>query len=245
MKNKLKSALKVSPFGIYEFFRDKKSHNLRKEKSDMIFEKYLSATNTKKLHIGCGDNFLEGWLNTDLNSSDNIGYLDAGKPFPFQAESFQFIFSEHLFEHLDVEQQINMIKECLRILKPNGVLRIATPSLDFLNDLYNAPKKPKNDFYINWAIDRLPGLQPVNKYISDVSVHQNYIINHFYKAWGHKMIHNYKSLQSLALQIGFTQVKEKNVGESEIYELRNIERHGEVIPVEINTLETMVVELSK
>lgn len=245
MKNKLKRALKVSPYGIYEYFRDNRNNKLRDDKSDLIFKDYLSISDIKKLHIGCGDNFLDGWLNTDLNSSDRVGYLDAGKPFIFKDESFDFIFSEHLFEHLDVEQQINMLKESLRVLKGNGVLRIATPSLDFLNDLYNTPKIPENEFYINWAINRLPGLQPVKNKVNDVDVHQNYIINHFYKAWGHKMIHNYKSLESLALQIGFSEVKKGSVGVSEINELRKIERHGEVIPAEVNLLETMVVELRK
>ena len=45
------------------------------------------------LNLGCGPNILEGWLNTDIEPiDDRVVYLDAGKPFPFEDETFDFIF---------------------------------------------------------------------------------------------------------------------------------------------------------
>lgn len=59
------------------------------------------------------------------------------------------------------------------------------------------------------------------------------------------MIHNYSSIKNLALQCGYTQVKQCHVGESDVAILRNIEKHGYIIPENINLMETMVIEIIK
>ena len=71
------------------------------------------------------------------------------------------------------------------------------------------------------------------------------MINNFFKAWGHQMIHNFSSIKKLALQCNYANVRECKVGESEVSFLQNIEKHGTVIPERINLIETMVVEIIK
>lgn len=246
MKKRLKKILQVPPIRIYENFRDKKILKNRISKRDALIHSYFKDNSLKKLHIGCGANLLEGWLNTDFNDKEeNIAYLDAGEIFPLPLESFDYIFSEHLFEHLEVDQQINMLKESLRILKPNGIMRIAMPSLEFLFDLYSSPNTIENRDYVNWYIKHSPYLSKVNRQVNDESFHYCYIINNFFKAWGHKMIHNFDSLNSLANQAGFSQIIETEVGKSDFSDLQNIEKHGNIIPAVFNKQETMVVELKK
>lgn len=50
---------------------------------------------------------------------------------PFGANSFDAIFCEEAIEHIPLAKGENLLGECLRILKPGGVLRISTPNLDF------------------------------------------------------------------------------------------------------------------
>jgi predicted SAM-dependent methyltransferase len=138
-----------------------------------------------------------------------------------------------------------MLKESFRILKKGGVMRIATPSLDFLFNLYANPKTLENKQYVNWAVENIPNLRIVNNLIINSEEHYNYVINNFFKAWGHQMIHNYSSIEKLALQCGYSQAENCNVGESSYEMLRNIEKHGTIIPEEINLIETMVVEIVK
>jgi predicted SAM-dependent methyltransferase len=48
----------------------------------------------------------------------------------FEDNTFDFIFSEHFFEHLFLDEAIDLLQECYRILKPNGVVRIVVPDAD-------------------------------------------------------------------------------------------------------------------
>lgn len=245
MKNKIKKILSYSPYGVYEIFRDRKKQKQSLKTQKILIDNYINNNEVKKMQIGCGSNILDGWLNTDLNDSYEIAFLDAGGKFPISANTFDYIYSEHLFEHLKVEQQLNMFQESYRILKKGGVLRIATPTLDFLFDLYNNPKTPKSKDYVNYYISYFPQFKKVNELVIDKDEHYNYVINNFFKAWGHQMIHNFSSINKLALQCNYTQVRRAKVGESDIPFLQNIERHGTIIPERINELETMVVEIIK
>ena len=72
MKKKVKNLLSFSPFGLYEIFRDNKIHTKRIKNQRVIIDNYLENYDIRKMQIGCGSNILDGWLNTDLNYSDEI-----------------------------------------------------------------------------------------------------------------------------------------------------------------------------
>lgn len=245
MRKPIKKLLSLSPYGIYVFFRNVRINDRKLKNQHSAFKNYIALTGKKKLHIGCGSNFLDGWLNTDLNWGNKVVYLNAAESFPLPDNSFDFVYNEHLFEHLNEEQQLNMLTECFRILKENGILRIATPSLNFLFDLYSNKNNKLNKSYINWAMNHSPRLRSVRVKTSGSLHYHNYVINHFFKAWGHQMIHNEKSLIELGKYCGFSEVKFVEVGESEHPELKNVEQHDTIIPPEFNRLETMVSELKK
>jgi predicted SAM-dependent methyltransferase len=245
MKKKIKYILSFSPYSLYEIFRNKKKHNIRIKNQKLIINDYLKNNEVKKIQIGCGSNFLEGWLNTDLKDSDTIAFLDAGEKFPIESDTFDFVYSEHLFEHLTVEQQHNMLVESYRILKKGGVMRVATPSLDFLFSLYANPMTLENRQYVNWAVDNIPNLGIISNSIIDIEEHYCYVINNFFKAWGHQMIHNYSSLKKMAMQNRFSDFRLSSVNKSEVLYLQNIENHGTIIPENMNIIETMVVEIIK
>src|SRR3989344_4506916 len=84
---------------------------------------YLSTNEIKKLHLGAGGNILEGWCNTDIYPDMKKGvFLDVTKKFPFSDNTFDYVFTEHTMEHIELRQGIRMLKECLRVLKPGGQL---------------------------------------------------------------------------------------------------------------------------
>lgn len=105
-----------------------------------IFDQYLRhSEGPRKLHLGCGGNYLAGWLNTDYYRDDKRSRLDVTKRFPFPDGSFDFAFSEHMIEHISYTDARTMISECFRVLKPGGVLRLSTPDFRFLIRLYTQP----------------------------------------------------------------------------------------------------------
>lgn len=70
-------------------------------------------------------------------------YHDIEYGLPFRDGTMDFIFSSHFLEHLDKERGQELLKECSRILKPAGVLRIGVPDLEYAWELYRRGKKER------------------------------------------------------------------------------------------------------
>ena len=138
-----------------------------------------------------------------------------------------------------------MLTESYRILKKGGILRIATPNIDFLFNIHGNPVVPESSYYVDWAVKNIHQLKSVENLGIDKEEYYIYVINNFFKAWGHQMIHNFSSISKLALQCNYSKVRKCKVGESEVCFLRHIEKHGTIIPERINLKETMVVEIIK
>ena len=80
-----------------------------------------------KLHIGCGSDKRDGYLNVDINPKCNPDQiLDLNKiPYPFKSNTFDEILANHIIEHLD--DPIAVVLELKRVLKGGGVLKIEVP----------------------------------------------------------------------------------------------------------------------
>lgn len=203
-----------------------------------------SIAHLKKLNLGCGRNLIPGWINADLfGQSPQIFQMDASKPFPFPENSFDYVFSEHMFEHLDLIGQQNMLKECYRILKKGGVLRIALPNFNFLVSLINHPGIPINSQYLDWSYSRFVSTKVGFKI--DKKHYPIYVVNNFMHDWGHKFIHTCESLIEMGESCGFSNAVRCTIGMSNHPDLCNCEKHQNEIPSWANDLETMVVEFSK
>jgi predicted SAM-dependent methyltransferase len=198
--------------------------------------KYLNIAIEPKLQIGSGRNPLKGWLNTGISLRESWSgvYMDAGKAFPLPDSSFEFVFSEHLFEHLSYLQGINMLKECYRVLKPGGTIRIATPDLRFLIGLYQNPEEPIHKEYIEYSAKK-GGLPTTSVFV----------INRFHTAWGHQIIYDKETLTKLLIDTGFKNVVSCEVGKSQHKVLNGVEGHFKLLPYEFNLLETMILEATK
>lgn len=55
--------------------------------------------------------------------------LDIGNPLPFEDGSVDWVYAEHLIEHVPLLTAISWLADVRRILAPGGVLRITTPDL--------------------------------------------------------------------------------------------------------------------
>lgn len=191
---------------------------------------------SKRLHLGAGDVYLEGWHNTDLSpEKPHIHKLDVRERFPFEDSSLELIFTEHMIEHLTQAEGRFMLCECYRVLGNGGVVRIATPDLRVLIDLF-VTNVTDHQAYLEW----IAGLNYPDNTRPCV------VINNAFYNWGHKFLYDFETLESSIFNAGFKSVKRFLVGESDIKDLRLIEGHGRVVGNErMNELETMVVEAYK
>lgn len=229
---------------VREHFRKKKENKNTISNREKLLTSYLNSYGSEpKLQIGCGVNVVEGWFNTDILYNDKVAYLNAGEKFPFEGNSFQFIYAEHLFEHLTLDQEIVMLHECMRTLKPGGVLRLALPSADFLMNILSGEQETTP--YVEWAVNNIPGLDSVKKNVTTKEDYPVYVVNNFYRDWGHQTIHNKQTLRNLLDSCGYINIVETKVGESKHDSLQNMERHMVSLPEDLNKLETMIIEASK
>lgn len=81
-----------------------------------------------KLNLGCGLDIRKDWENYDKHpKNDNVKYIDLNNlPLPFENNSVDYIYLNHVFEHLDINR-LELMKEIHRILKPDSILEIRVP----------------------------------------------------------------------------------------------------------------------
>jgi predicted SAM-dependent methyltransferase len=190
-----------------------------------------------RLHIGCGQNALPGWLNTDYSpGAAGVAALDATRPFPFPDGVFGCIYSEHMIEHIHYASGVLMLGECFRTLAPGGRLRIVTPDLDFLVGLYREPDKPLHRDYIRWANERF--------YPNATADDAVFVVNNFVRDWGHVFIYDRATLERTLREIGFTGVRRVTLNGSDRPELRGLANESRMPPGFLD-LESMVIEADR
>ncbi len=183
-------------------------------KNERVISRYLDDTAVRGLHIGCGANRLPGWLNTELTPRADEVFLDATRRFPLPGDAFEYIYSEHMIEHVSYADGLYMMRECLRVLRPGGVARIVTPNMTFLKTLLAEPLSPELRAYVDYA--------RVEHRIGGTEVSGIHVFNHFMRAWGHQFIYDAAALRALFERAGFTAVTECPLNGSEHERLRGL-----------------------
>lgn len=206
--------------------------------------RYLDAHPVRALQLGTGHNVLPGWLNTDVHvfRRGHVEFLDATRPFPLPAASFDFVYSEHQIEHVPLDAGDRMLAECHRVLRPGGVIRIATPDLGRIARLAQAPLGAEETYYVAY-ISRMLGLPAPDP---------TRVVNAMFRAFGpddasgHQFIYSFETLSERLRAAGFTDVVRREVGESEHAMLRDIERHADAVgDARAVRYETLVVEATR
>jgi predicted SAM-dependent methyltransferase len=156
----------------------------------------------RRLHIGAGRESLPGWINIDnqgLAGVDQV--LDVRQGLPFA--DVGYIYAEHFLEHLSLDEGLAFLKECRRVLRPDGVLRLSTPNLDWVVlTHYHGAAVPDEDA----KVDCLR-------------------LNRAFHGWGHQFLYNRATLVAVLRSAGFENAVFRAYGESDRPELRGLERH--------------------
>lgn len=200
-----------------------------------IAKRYLATARVRKLQLGAGATTLRGWLGSDIAPLNaETMYLDATRPFPFADGTFDYVYSEHMIEHVPWHDGLTMLKECHRVLKPSGALRVATPDMAVMVGLL-ADRSELAARYVAWisemAFKDLPIRGPA------------FAVNCAFNGWGHEFLYDAETLEATMRLAGFTATRRCVPGESEDPHLSNLESHGANVGArEMADFETMVVE---
>ena len=89
------------------------------------------------LNVGCGQRFHADWVNVDLMpAEDSVQSCDISQGLPFEDDQFDAVYHSHVLEHLTPDAGQDLLIECLRVLKPGGVIRVVVPDLEQIANLY-------------------------------------------------------------------------------------------------------------
>ena len=130
------------------------------------------------------------------------------------------------------------MSECRRILRADGVIRIATPDLArVVQDTYLQDEADQK------SRDYVAHMNSTNPDIPDRDrSNPVYAVNRIVRDWGHTFLYDERTLTQLLLEEGFSEIVRSTPGHSEHPELVGVERHQEEIGEDLNDFETMVLE---
>jgi len=159
-----------------------------------------SLSKPSMINLGSGSVCKRGYLNVDLFPGGDLT-LDLRRGLPFESNCCEMIFSEHFFEHLDYPEPVcYLLRECLRVLRPGGVLRLSVPDTEWpLHDYRDGPKAP---YFL--ACRENADLWSRPSYCTTRLEHINY---HFRQDGQHRFAYDEETLSKVLDLAGFNEIK--------------------------------------
>ncbi|HEV7766985.1 MAG TPA: methyltransferase domain-containing protein [Thermoanaerobaculia bacterium] len=170
-----------------------------------------------KLHLGSGPVILPGWVNVDVRPYPGVDrVLDVREGLQF--EDVTHIFAEHFIEHFELEDALQIVRECRRVLREDGVLRLTTPNLDWVW---------ATSYSSRWtATSEATAVIDIASWNHDpASARESLTLNRAFRAWGHKFLYNTAILTDLLHRAGFAKIDWCVYGRSAHPELNALEHH--------------------
>ena len=192
-----------------------------KQSFSIKHKKMLSRYKTKnnlKLHIGCGEAIIDGWINIDCypplgNFEAEVLTIDLRSPLIFSDNSVQSILSEHFLEHMNFEDVRNQfIPKVKRVLQDGGVIRFSVPDGEFFINEYLASKNSLNDplYIINRGMQT--DMMKLNEMARDV---------------GHQYLYDFETMKMILEEAGFSNVKKKSFNSTDYVLFKGLDRQDE------------------
>ena len=142
-----------------------------------------------KLHLGCWNRIIPGFVNIDLCDMEHIDYKsNIDDLYMFEDNSASLIYSSHSFEYFNRQEAVGVLKEWGRVLRPGGVLRMAVPDFDSLVKVYHQTEE-------------------IEKILGPLYGEMEIETPNGSKALYHKTAYNFASLQKLLNDNGFKDVE--------------------------------------
>jgi predicted SAM-dependent methyltransferase len=122
--------------------------------------------------------------------------LDISEPLPFEDASVEWVYAEHLIEHVSLTVGIGWLTEVRRILAPGGLLRLTTPDLrvyaqSYLNgDRFFDKHRRRMDM-------SLKGIAP------PMPTRGAFMFNQLFYVYGHRWIYDLEELRYALGEAGF------------------------------------------
>jgi SAM-dependent methyltransferase len=95
-----------------------------------------SSATPALLNLGCGFDTHSAFVNLDLIEAPGVIAHDLRRGIPFRDASFDLVYHSLMLSHLFPDEATVLTRECYRVLKPGGILRVVTEDLEQMCLLY-------------------------------------------------------------------------------------------------------------
>jgi predicted SAM-dependent methyltransferase len=153
----------------------------------------------------------------DYPSDLDIRRCDVTKGISFDDISVDYIYTSHMLEHLRKEDTMFVFKECYRVLKQGGILRVVVPDLKLYVKEYLDTEESSDGNDIPAA----------DKFMDGIMLQGIGEVRHsFYKIMckRHQWMYDFESLAKRLYDCGFSKVKECKLGEGSLPDVQYIEQ---------------------
>jgi predicted SAM-dependent methyltransferase len=116
-----------------------------RRRARQLVDQMRAAGQDIRIEIGSGPvRGRNGLISVDLHTDSDIPW-DLRFPLPFPDNSISLIYSSHLMEHFHYPDLIELLKHCLRVLRPGGIYSACVPdaSIYVRSYLQSTPLKPE------------------------------------------------------------------------------------------------------
>ena len=192
-----------------------------------------------KLNLGCGWSGINGWINYDwgilpllsrlkllrrmlikyglldkVYDQDwpNLRLVNIRRRLPLKDNSVKFIYCSHVLEHFERWQAVEILRECRRVLRTGGCIRIVVPDLKKMignyNDSKNSPRASDEFFREVWGFNKdRPSKNIIDK------IKTKFIRGH---GWGY----DEKGMEAVLLEAGFQKIKGRKFCEGDVPDIK-------------------------
>ena len=168
----------------------------------------LWRANNLRVQIGSGDNPAPEWVNIDGIYAADLR-TDLRGRLPLRSGSVAYIFTEHFLDHLEFPHGVGrLLRECRRVLKVGGVMRVVVHDGPRLLRAY----LEKDAEFFEKTMD--PSTPRADR--SSLIACLNYV---FHYDGFHQFIYDYETLERQFLDAGFSEVRRSSFRGSTIVEL--------------------------
>jgi predicted SAM-dependent methyltransferase len=160
---------------------------------EAVRERYLAgraSAHPRRVHLGSGDHRISGWINVDFDPAMAIDVAaDLRRSIPLRSGSVDLIHSEDFIEHIDEADGKTVMRECYRVLRPRGVMRLLTPDLRALIEEIYIRRDPRHLRWCSAYLDTSDPCEALNM--------------HLRMGGDHRFIYDEDHLTALLQEIGF------------------------------------------
>lgn len=155
------------------------------------------APASPRLHVGCGNRRVGGWLNVDVIGSEHD--VDLARPLPWRSDSFDALVSQHVIEHLELFSELMpLLRDFRRVLRPGATIWLSCPDMEKVCRAYAEgglqrlldDRMSRDDYSLQGA--------PVSQLVNDL----------FHQYGEHKNLYDFELLSWALAEAGFREVRQ-------------------------------------